>query len=114
AHLFLPKAAPGPYQTVIYFPGATALQLASSDNLYFAANILMDFVVRSGRAFVYPVYKGMHERREENPPSELTADRDRNIQWRKDFGRTVDYLQTRKGDAPQQLAHHGILPGAGR
>ncbi|MBI1786855.1 MAG: protein kinase [Acidobacteria bacterium] len=114
AHLFLPKAASGPYQAVIYFPGSTALQLASSDNLYFAANILMDFVVRSGRAFVYPVYKGMHERRVEKPPNEPTAERDRNIQWRKDFGRTIDYLETRKEIDTRKLAYHGFsLGGSG-
>jgi cephalosporin-C deacetylase-like acetyl esterase len=112
AHLFLPKATPGPYQTVIYFPGATALQLPSSDNLYFAANIVVDFVVRSGRAFVYPVYKGMHERRVENPPNEPTADRDRNIQYRKDLGRTIDYLETRQEIDTRKLAYHGFSRGA--
>src|SRR5262249_48963944 len=54
------------------------------------------------------------ERREENPPSELTADRDRNIQWRKDFGRTIDYLETRKEIDTRKLAYHGFsLGGSG-
>jgi len=114
AYLFLPKAAPGPYQTIIYFPGAGALQLASSDNLYFAARMLVDFFVQSGRAFVYPVYKGTHERRVENPSSEATAVRDRIIQWRKDLGRTIDYLETRKEIDTRKLAYHGFsLGGSG-
>ena len=114
AHLFIPRATPGPYQTVIYFPGGTAQQLASSDNLYFAASILADVVVRSGRAFVYPVYKGMHERRVENPSNEPTANRDRTIQRRKDLGRTIDYLETRKEIDTRKLAYHGFsLGGSG-
>jgi len=112
AHLFLPKAVPPPYQTVIYFPGSMALQLRSSDELYFTGRLLVDVVIRSGRAFVYPVYKGMHERLEENASSELTAYRDHMIQWRKDLSRTIDYLETRKEIDARKLAYYGFSLGA--
>ncbi len=105
------KAAPGPYQAVIYFPGSFALQLPSSDNLYFTATILADVFVRSGRAFVYPVYKGMHERRVEKPSTEPTAIRDQQIQWGKDLGRTIDYLETRKEIDTKKLAFYGFSLG---
>lgn len=112
AHLFLPKSAPGPFQAVIYFPGTSPLRLGSSDTLYFAARLLVDFIVQSGRAFVYPVYEGMHERLVQNPPREPTAVRDRTIQWRKDLGRTIDYLETRRDIDTQKLAYHGFSLGA--
>jgi cephalosporin-C deacetylase-like acetyl esterase len=111
AHVFLPKRTSRPYQTVIYFPGSDALQSPSSDDLYFHAMILADVLVRSGRAFVYPVYKGMHERRVENRATELTAMRDRLIQWSKDLGRTIDYLETRTEVDTQKLAYHGFSLG---
>jgi formylglycine-generating enzyme required for sulfatase activity/dienelactone hydrolase len=110
-HLFLPKRTSGPYQTVIYFPGSGALRLPSSDNLEVHATILADVLVRSGRAFVHPVYKGTYERRAQNPPNELTALRDRRIQWSKDLGRTIDYLEMRKEIDAQKLAFHGFSLG---
>jgi dienelactone hydrolase len=98
---------------VIFFPGAGARQLGSSDKNY-TARTMVDFFLRSGRAFAYPVYKGMHERRVENPPNEPTADRDRRIQWRKDLGRTIDYLETRKEIDTGKLAYYGFsLGGSG-
>lgn len=59
----------------------------------------LDFVLRSGRVLVYPVYKGTYER-----CSELSSDvqdisklyRDHVIAWSRDLGRTINYLQTRE------------------
>ena len=59
AHLYLPKNARPPYQTVLYFPNAYARQTKSSSQLDMA---VFEFVVRSGRALLYPVYKGTFER----------------------------------------------------
>jgi dienelactone hydrolase len=115
AHLFLPKGIPGPYQTVIYFPGSGVMQMPSSDDLDAHARILADVIVRSGRAFVYPVYKGMQERRVENftlsSMSDLTRQRDWQIQCRKDLGRTIDYLETRAEIDTSKLAFHGFSLG---
>ena len=59
AQLFLPKNAAPPYQTVIYVPHAGALQARSSEN---AEMLFTDFIIRSGRALLLPVYKGTYER----------------------------------------------------
>ena len=59
AHLFLPKNGSPPYQTVIFFPAADAFRLRSSRDMSLAWG---DFIIRSGRAFLYPVYKGTYER----------------------------------------------------
>ncbi len=59
AFLFLPKNGSPPYETVIFFPAADAFLLRSSRDMSLSA---MDFIVASGRAFLYPVYKGTYER----------------------------------------------------
>ena len=56
AYLFLPKNSRPPYQTVVYFPGAGAIQAATSSDMLPTAAI--DFLLLSGRAVLYPIYKG--------------------------------------------------------
>jgi dienelactone hydrolase len=69
------------------------------------------FVPRSGRALVYPIYKGMYERHLPFPasPNEL---RDRMIHWCRDLGRTVDYLESRVDVDARKLAFYGFSMGA--
>ena len=59
AYLFLPKNGSPPYQTVVFFPAGDAFRLRSSRDMSLATG---DFIIRSGRAFLYPVYKGTYER----------------------------------------------------
>ncbi len=61
AYLFLTKTSNPPYQIVVYFPGSTARDMLSSESLITMDNI--DFIIKSGRAVIYPVYKGTYERR---------------------------------------------------
>ena len=63
ARLFLPKNAKPPFQAVVYFPPASALFLRSSENL---GSREFGFLVRSGRAVLFPVYQGTYERRGQN------------------------------------------------
>ena len=105
AYLFLPRNAAPPYQTVVYFPSSMALHLPSSKDLDIR---VIDFVIRSGRALIHPVYKGTYERRSgasENGPNE---DRDLVIQWSKDLGRSLDYLETRPDIDREKLAYYGL------
>ncbi len=60
--LFLPKKFAPPYQTIIYFPGG-AITLRSSDDSMMAIWVI-DFIIKSGRAVLYPVYKGTLERQD--------------------------------------------------
>jgi len=112
AHLFLPKNAVAPYQTVIYFPGSQAFHLRSSENL--AEMAVIDFIPRTGRTLVYPVYKNTYERRLSTPLSGARAFRGLMIQQVKDFGRTIDYLQTREDIDTNRLAYMGLSSGARR
>ncbi len=61
AYLFLPKAFKPPYQTIVYFPGSSASEMLSSKSLLGMMNI--DYIIKNGRAVLYPVYKGTYERR---------------------------------------------------
>lgn len=108
AYLFLPKNARAPYQTVIYFPGAIALHSRSSaTSLEYDA---IDFILKSGRAVLYPVYKSTYERGDGLDSwyaNETNAYRDHVIWWAKDFRRAIDYLHTRPDIDTLRLAFYG-------
>src|SRR5208282_455382 len=54
AYLFLPRQAPPPFQTVVYFPGADALRRPSSANTRDLDLEDFDFIIKSGRAVLFP------------------------------------------------------------
>jgi formylglycine-generating enzyme required for sulfatase activity/predicted Ser/Thr protein kinase len=92
AHLFLPRNAKPPYQTIVFFPTGEAWLPRSSDYLRMSH---FDFLMRTGRAVLHPVYKGTYERalpKEVEGPNET---RDLVVQLVKDFRRSLDYLDTR-------------------
>ena len=110
AHLYLPRDAKPPYQAVVYFPGGTAKMMRSSETL--AEGRYVDFVQRSGRVLVYPIYKGTYERGSGAPFEPGTiAERDTMIQRIKDFRRTVDYLESREDIDVDRLAFMGVSWG---
>jgi eukaryotic-like serine/threonine-protein kinase len=109
AHLFLPRNAEPPYQAVVWFPGNDAFFLPAGDAL--ASSYLFDFLPRSGRALVYPVYKGMYERR--IPFSFAPHEwRDMIVLWSKDLSRTLDYLEERPDIDAGTLGYYGFSAGA--
>ena len=61
AYLFLPKNAKPPYQVVVFFPSGYALTRCRRAGTWTLR--AFDFIVRSGRAVLYPVYQGTFERR---------------------------------------------------
>ncbi len=109
AYLFLPRNAAPPYQTVVYFPSSMALRMPSSGEM---EPEVTNFVIRSGRALLNPVYKGTYERRgtsQERGPNEW---RDLVIQWSKDLGRSLDYLETRPDIDRGKVAYYGLSMGS--
>ena len=60
---FLINAAP-PYQVIIYVPGLASFFQPTSDNFteYYEFPLFLEFVVKTGRAVFYPIYKGTFER----------------------------------------------------
>jgi len=109
-HLYLPTSEKPPYKAVIYFPGHDAFNRRVFNlSSYF---VPWDGIVKSGRAFIVPVYSGMYERGggttrdKAKKPEELLAE---SI---KDLGRTIDYLETRQDIDIQNLAYLGLSHGA--
>jgi formylglycine-generating enzyme required for sulfatase activity/cephalosporin-C deacetylase-like acetyl esterase len=112
AYLFLPRKASPPYQTVVYFPGANAISSRSSANSPYLP--YFDFIIKSGRAVMFPVYKGTFERGDNFNLSNHTTSsyRDHVIAWSKDLGRSIDYLETRPDIDSSKLAYEGLSMGA--
>lgn len=108
AYLFLPKHAAPPYHTVLLFPSSYSLRVDSSRHLDYGS---FDYIVRSGRAVLYPIYQGTFERRRPDPPG-WSAIRDRQVQWAKDLFRSVDYLETRSDLTLDGLTYYSISMGA--
>jgi len=105
AHLYLPKESRGPHPVVVYFPPSSALvyrSLASDSGREWS------FLVRSGRAVLFPVYKGTYERR----LPEGASLRGLEAQWSKDLGRSLDYLETRSDVRADQVGFYGLSMGA--
>jgi dipeptidyl aminopeptidase/acylaminoacyl peptidase len=68
------------------------------------------FLLRTGRAVMYPVYKGTYERRVTSTGP--NSARDAVIQYSKDLGRALDYLGTRPDIDSARLAFMGLSEGA--
>jgi dienelactone hydrolase len=113
AHLLLPKHHRPPYQIVVYFPGAAALHARSS--LAALANPAFDFILKSGRAVLFPIYKSTYERGDRLAtwyPEESNFYREHVIMWAKDLRRSIDYLETRPDIDTKRLAYYGFSWGA--
>jgi cephalosporin-C deacetylase-like acetyl esterase len=114
AYLFLPKKSSPPFQTVVHFTGAAALHERSSENLNSGYLEDFDFIVKSGRAVIFPIYKGTFERWDNFKvgPKNTSVYRDHVIAWSKDLGRSIDYLETRPDIDHTKLAYEGVSWGA--
>ncbi|MCK4853976.1 MAG: dienelactone hydrolase family protein, partial [Bacteroidales bacterium] len=114
AYLFLPEETTPPYQTAIYFPGLNAVQEGSiMDRQSFNS---FNFMLKTGRAVMVPVYKGTWERNDgasydmviPNPSYGYT---EFVIKVIKDFSRSIDYLETRPDIDSNKLVYFGISWG---
>ncbi len=107
-HLFLPKSHPPPHQVVVYFPPSSALTIRSSEDLGLRE---FSYLVRSGRAVLFPVYKGTFERRLASGTGSPNLDRDMAIHWHKDLARSLDYLETRPDLRSDRVGFLGLSMG---
>ncbi len=118
AYLFLPENIPPPYQAVIYFPGSASVTTKSSEDLenYYEFPMFLSFIVKNGRAALYPVYKGTFERGDPalvpiHGGAESRAYTEFLIQIVKDFRRCIDYLETRPDIDSSRIAFYGMSWG---
>jgi dienelactone hydrolase len=121
AHLFLPRNAAPPYQAVIYFPGSQSINERSSRDIenYYEFPMFLSFVVKNGRAALYPVYKGTFERGNDALAALLNSGDveshqavDLYVQEVKDLRRSVDYLEARPDIDGRKIAFYGMSWGA--
>jgi dipeptidyl aminopeptidase/acylaminoacyl peptidase len=106
-HLFLPKNTEPPYQAVVFFPPSSALYHTDSSNPSFP---FAYFIPKSGRALIYPIYKGTYGRQVElSGPNDRAQ---RTIHIGKDLRRTVEYLESRSDIDMEKLAYYGLSWGA--
>jgi len=116
AYLFLPKRASPPFQVVVHFPGAGAVHMRSSEKGLPRYLPDFDFIIKSGRAVLFPVYKGTFERgggpKPIYWPNTSSTYRDNVIFWSKDLSRSIDYLETRQDINSNKLAYEGYSWGA--
>lgn len=111
AFLFLPRNTKPPFQTVVFFPSARVNFLRNSAEL--GDMNFVDYVIKSGRAVIYPVYQRLYERRETTPTLPgPTLQRDILVAWRKDLGRSIDYLESRDDIDKSRLAYLGVSQGS--
>jgi dienelactone hydrolase len=111
AYLFLPLAGKPPFQVVVVFPGSGAITTRSSESFDPGR---VDFLSRSGRAVLFPIFKGTYERGGElksDYPAPTTFYKDYVVMWAKDLGRSIDYVASREDLDAGRIAYYGISWG---
>jgi serine/threonine protein kinase/dienelactone hydrolase len=109
--LYLPKKGSPPFQTVVVFPASGAAHDHTTGNidLYFPLSL-----IRNGRAILLPMYKGTFERADglTAVDADMTNNyRDHVIEWSKDMGRALDYLETRPDIDSAKTSYWGFSWG---
>jgi formylglycine-generating enzyme required for sulfatase activity/dienelactone hydrolase len=108
AFVFLPKSAKPPYQALVYHPsaGAQTSTFASMEGFN-----RMEFIIRSGRAVIYPIYLGTFDR--QLPPARSAAEvRERVVKRFQDMRQSVEYLVSRDDIDVSKLGYFGASWGA--
>jgi dienelactone hydrolase len=113
--LFVPRRARPPFQPVILFSGSNIFTFpATVDSIEpgFAA-MPLDYIVKSGRMLVQPVFQGSYERFKTpfSRDDQVRQTREM-IEWRWDLGRTLDYLATRPDVDSGRVGYVGVSLGA--
>lgn len=116
AIVFLPERGTPPYQTVVFFPGSGVIHRGNSASITPRSQMAVgEFILKSGRAFVFPIYTSTYERSDD-----ITSDygdesiyyKDRVIRRAQDLRRTIEYLETRDDIDASSLAYYGFSWGA--
>ncbi|HEX5431578.1 MAG TPA: dienelactone hydrolase family protein, partial [Bryobacteraceae bacterium] len=104
-HLYLPKNTRPPFQALAMFGSGAMFTARSIAELHDP----FEFIVRSGRAVFIPAYKGTLER---GPMPSPSQGREAMLDWSKDLGRSLDYLETRPDIDRSKFGFYGYSVGA--
>jgi hypothetical protein len=95
-HLFIPENADPPYQPVFFVPPSDSFGPTLSTADIEISDYFLDVIVRDGRALIWPVYTGTHERFDRKWTQQddaFIAGAARGHRLRRDeVGRVIDYL----------------------
>ena len=105
--MFVPRHARPPYQTAVIWPASDATIMPSVSEL---PTWIVDFIVRSGRVVVYPVYEGILGRKRQGGDG-LIAQRDLDIRRVREMRRAIDYAVTRPDVDSTRIAYVGASWG---
>ena len=110
AALFLPRRARPPFQTVVLWPASDAQFLRDPHKLSMA---YADFIIRSGRAVLYPIYEHTYGRggARGDDPNGTIAHRDQVLRWAREMRRSMDYASTRADIDTTRFAYAGTSWG---
>jgi predicted esterase len=108
--VFVPANTRPPYQAVVFYPSARVNAMPSSENL--GDLNFFDYIVKSGRLVIYPIYEGTYERLHNRKLPGAIDGLQRVIRNSKEVRRTVDYLQTRPDVDKSALAYLGVSQGS--
>jgi serine/threonine protein kinase/formylglycine-generating enzyme required for sulfatase activity/predicted esterase len=118
AFLFLPKTSTPPYQTVVFWPPADALYIPAAPDPRLLGSFLWEYLVRDGRAILYPILKGTFDRGGRatllDPVEMWTLISDRNliIKQMQDVMRSIDLLESRNDIDKDKISLYGFSWGA--
>jgi formylglycine-generating enzyme required for sulfatase activity/pimeloyl-ACP methyl ester carboxylesterase len=111
-YIFLPKNYTAALQPVVFFSGSNGIHESRFEPTLINSRLL--FIIKSGRALIFPIYKGTYERQDDlkSDSQDLTVRyKDHLIMWVKEYSRTIDYLETRKDMKADKVAYLGISWG---
>ncbi|HNP62537.1 MAG TPA: SUMF1/EgtB/PvdO family nonheme iron enzyme [Woeseiaceae bacterium] len=114
--LYIPRRFGPPYQSVIYLPPADSWSPGFRTDSIVIENYQIDFVPRSGRVLIWPVYTGTHERyndyHADSGPERASLALERNRRVRDEVGRVIDYLETAADFDGEKVALMALSFGA--
>ncbi len=112
AVLFLPKRVKAPYQTIVLWPATDVFVLRDTHRLSMS---LVDYLARSGRAVIYPIYEHTYGRgttMSGDSPTISIEHRDQMVRWITEMRRSLDYVVTRADIDSTKLAFVGTSWGS--
>jgi dienelactone hydrolase len=112
AYMLLPRNVPPPWQAVVFWPGGLATRSNSTENgQNLSDSRVWGYLVKDGRAVLYPVVKGTYERGGGRPRGGPTS-METWVMRAKDISRSLDYLESRGDIAKDRIAFLGFSFGA--
>ena len=115
SYIYIPHGVPTPAKTVVYFPGAYAINRESSAELFEQIPSVLKFLLKINMVVVFPIYASTYERRDglrNSVPFYDLSYRDRVIKWSKDLQATVDYLTATDFVDRNDIHYFGLSWGA--